>query len=429
MNYPFCPKLAMWYFEAYSELSISKKTIDHSYAIYPKRFYKNIKLNINKKYDFIFIGQLDHRYEGGWVRGGESDGTYNKRKWIIPFINNKFNSNSYLQFTDKNTKQNYKIMGNYDHTLSEKGFAPKECGVGVKHAEMNFFDKKYFDKMSQSKFGLCPAGDSIYSMRFYECLMCKCIPIVSTDEETYRSKEESKLNYKYYLASNSEFVYREDWVEHNYNIFLQYHTLEHLKPNLTIQEFNPHEEQDNFILNMLKNKKNGFFLEIGSDHPINDNKLYILEKKYGWNGIILEPSNKRLNFYKKTRPNSIHIIDDATKIDYKSLFEINKVPINLDYLKIDLQLWNGCTIATLEKLNSEVMDKHKFATIIFEHDNWNRWYRKRRLVSRKIFEDRGYVKVCSEVPVRLGLCAEDWYIHPDLVDSELMNTFIQSLSF
>ena len=47
----------------------------------------------------------------------------------------------------------------------------------------------YFDKLSQSKFGLCPAGGCMYSMRFYECLMCKCIPIVNTVGETYRSKE------------------------------------------------------------------------------------------------------------------------------------------------------------------------------------------------------------------------------------------------
>jgi len=65
----------MWYFESYSELSISKKNIDRSYAIYPKRFYKNINLNIDKKYDFIFIGGLLKDIK-----------TYNNRKWIIPFI-------------------------------------------------------------------------------------------------------------------------------------------------------------------------------------------------------------------------------------------------------------------------------------------------------------------------------------------------------
>lgn len=215
MYYKFCPKLYMWYFESYLELSISKskKNVDYSYAIYPKRFYKNINLDVDKKYDFIFIGGLLSDTK-----------TSNNRKWIIPFIKKNFNSNSYLQFTDKKTKKNYKIMGNYDYTLSEKGFVPKE----VSRKKRNFFDKKYFSNLSQSKFGLCPAGDSIYSMRFYECLMCKCIPIVNTIKETYRSKEEAKLNYKYYLSSDNEFIYREDWVEHNYNIFLQYHTLEYL---------------------------------------------------------------------------------------------------------------------------------------------------------------------------------------------------------
>ena len=71
-------------------------------------------------------------------------------------------------------------------------------------------------------------------MRFYECLIGKCIPIVDIVEETYRSKEESNLDNKYYLSSDYDFVYREDWVEHNYNIFLQYHTLEYFYPNIHI---------------------------------------------------------------------------------------------------------------------------------------------------------------------------------------------------
>lgn len=209
------PKLNMWYIEACKELSIivSKKDIDHSYATYPKRFYKNINLNLTKKYDFTFIG--------GFLTDTR---TSRKRKWIIPFIKNNFNSNSYLQFTDKNTKLNYTALGNYDYTLTEEGFVPKEHPL----EERNYFDKKYFDNLTQSKFCLCPAGDRRYSMRFYECLMCKCIPIVNSADETFRTNAESKLGYKYYLSSDNDFVYREDWTEHNYNIFLKYHTLEHI---------------------------------------------------------------------------------------------------------------------------------------------------------------------------------------------------------
>ena len=79
--------------------------------------------------------------------------------------------------------------------------------------------------------------------------------------------------------------------------------------------FNGQAEQDKFVLNMLKNKKKGFFLEIGSNHPVNINNSYILEKNYEWTGIMIEYSDKWLNDYKKLRPNSIHIINTATKID------------------------------------------------------------------------------------------------------------------
>ncbi len=64
-----------------------------------------------------------------------------------------------------------------------------------------------------------------------------------------------------------------------------------------------------------------------------------------------------LDLYKKERPNSIHVIQDATQINYKDLFESNNAPTNIDFLQIDL-----------EKLDEEVMDTYKFATVTFQHD-------------------------------------------------------------
>lgn len=189
--------------------------------------------------------------------------------------------------------------------------------------------------------------------------------------------------------------------------------------------FNGQAEQDKFVLNILKNKKNGFFLEIGSNHPIYINNSYFLEINYKWNGIMIEYSNEWLNDYKKFRPNSIHVINDATKIDYKKLFEINNVPLNLDYLQIDLDADNGSTLNTLKKLDSEVMDKHKFATITFEHDIYHTNYSNTRLESRKIFEDRGYLRVFSDVNNQGVNPYEDWYVHPDLVDNEVVNNLIK----
>jgi len=75
-------------------------------------------------------------------------------------------------------------------------------------------------------------------------------------------------------------------------------------------------EQDKFVLNILKNKQNGYFLEIGSNHPVNINNSYLLETQYNWKGIMVEYNSSFLPLYKQYRPNSIHIINDATKVDY-----------------------------------------------------------------------------------------------------------------
>ena len=141
------------------------------------------------------------------------------RSWIIDFINNKFNDDCYLQFTDKKTKENYVEKGLFDFTLKTNGFVPKE----VKKNKRNYLDTNYYKKINQSQFTLCPAGDSFYSMRFLEAIMCRSIPIVLSYDETFRSKKESLLGYKYYLA-NEEHIFRQDWIDENYRIFINNHT-------------------------------------------------------------------------------------------------------------------------------------------------------------------------------------------------------------
>jgi len=55
--------------------------------------------------------------------------------------------------------------------------------------------------------------------------------------------------------------------------------LNELKPiyKMSSVKYNGQAEQDKFVLNVMKHKQNGFFLEIGSNHPIHINNSYILE--------------------------------------------------------------------------------------------------------------------------------------------------------
>ena len=190
--------------------------------------------------------------------------------------------------------------------------------------------------------------------------------------------------------------------------------------NGQILNYNSQVGQDKFVLSVLKNKKNGYFIEIGSNDPKLINNTFILEKDFNWSGIMVEYDSKWLQSYKDTRPNSIHVIDDATKIDYKTLFVNNKVPHNIDYLQIDLDVCNRSTSDTLELFNNTIFDNYKFATVTFEHDIYSGDHFNTRQTSRNIFFKRGYILVFPDV--KNGSNAfEDWYVHPDLVDMNYIN--------
>ena len=178
--------------------------------------------------------------------------------------------------------------------------------------------------------------------------------------------------------------------------------------------------QDLFYLNALKYKKNGYFLEIGSNHPKTHNNTYLAESKYGWKGIMVEYDTSFAPLYKQYRPQSIHVLNDACKVDYRSLLDSNNFPINMDYLQIDLDVDNRSTLNVLELLNSTVFDKYTFATITFEHDIYSGNFYDTQNISRKIFEDRGYTLVFPDVSVFwIGKdCSfEDWYIHSSILDN------------
>ena len=75
--------------------------------------------------------------------------------------------------------------------------------------------------------------------------------------------------------------------------------------------------QDLFVSSVTNKKQNGYFLEIGSNHPIIHNNSYLLEKEYQWKGLMVEYDGSFEELYKIHRPNSIYTINDARKVNYK----------------------------------------------------------------------------------------------------------------
>ena len=93
-------------------------------------------------------------------------------------------------------------------------------------------------------------------------------------------------------------------------------------------EYNGQAYADKFVLNCTNFKTNGYFLELGSRHPKENNNSYILEKEFGWKGVMVDREPTYEQDYKTERPNSVAIIEDATEVNYTKVFEENNFPFN-----------------------------------------------------------------------------------------------------
>ena len=187
--------------------------------------------------------------------------------------------------------------------------------------------------------------------------------------------------------------------------------------------YNGQAQQDKFVIHALQGKRDGYFLEIGSNDPIHINNTYLLESNYNWKGIMVEYEPRFLPLYKEHRPNSIHIINDASQIVYKDVLETMNAPLAIDYLQIDLEEENGSTLRTLQNLDRNIFDTYTFATVTFEHDIYHSNKHNTREISREIFARRGYTPVFQDINNGFEFPYEDWYVHPTLVNT----AYIQAL--
>ena len=176
--------------------------------------------------------------------------------------------------------------------------------------------------------------------------------------------------------------------------------------------YNGQSAQDQFVLKMLDYKTNGYFLEIGSNHPININNTYILEKQYLWNGLMVEYEAHFEELYKLYRT-SHYIMQDATTVDYYGLFQKYNFPKKMDYLQIDLEVTNESTIKTLELLDQVLFKEYVFSVVTFEHDIYVGDHFDTRKKSREIFKRNGYILLYSNVKNQ-NCPYEDWYVHESL---------------
>ena len=86
---------------------------------------------------------------------------------------------------------------------------------------------------------------------------------------------------------------------------------------------------DILIENIFRNQKNGFYIDVGCQHPIKNNNTYLLHKR-GWSGINIDLDKDNIDLFNVSRISDDNInIAASNKINEVDLFFFHKKsPIN-----------------------------------------------------------------------------------------------------
>jgi FkbM family methyltransferase len=192
--------------------------------------------------------------------------------------------------------------------------------------------------------------------------------------------------------------------------------------------------QDLFVLFTLGEKRDGYFVEFGAADGLRDSNSALLEREYGWHGILAEPSphwsealgrnrtceldlrcvwnstgeklrfsqtcDRLLSTISSFRKSDRHDRSDSSNhevetISLHDLLRQHKAPREIDYLSVDTE---GSELQILRALDFR---RWRFKVITVEHN----FVQEKRTAICALLNDRGYRRVFSEFS---GF--DDWYV-------------------
>lgn len=193
--------------------------------------------------------------------------------------------------------------------------------------------------------------------------------------------------------------------------------------------------QDVFVLYQTNFKKNGFFVEFGATDGVRISNTYILEKEFGWRGILAEPAkswekslrenrnsivdircvwseSKKILDFKETNNNELSTVNTYDSLDMHSsarksgkIYQVETIslldlltehnaPKDIDYLSIDTE---GSELVILQNFD---FNKYNIKIITVEHN-----FTEMRDKIFDLLTLHGYKRVFDNLSE-----VDDWYI-------------------
>jgi hypothetical protein len=142
--------------------------------------------------------------------------------------------------------------------------------------------------------------------------------------------------------------------------------------------------QDKLVDFILKNKENGFFLDIGAQHPEDLNNTAFFEKYRNSNGVAIEKASMwNDKWSNSSRKKTSYINNDARLIDYNNIL-LNYNIDTVDYISLDLEPQQ----VTFDVLKDILSKNIKFKVMTFEVDAYRSDNVKN--ISRDLLNSNGY---------------------------------------
>jgi FkbM family methyltransferase len=162
------------------------------------------------------------------------------------------------------------------------------------------------------------------------------------------------------------------------NIFkLIYFFAQFLKNRIKSRRPNSHWGVDLILNDVFKNKKNGFYIDIGCHHPMINNHTYLFYKK-NWTGINIDLDFNSIDMFNFFRPKDINIqcalsnIEDETEFFfYHNRAAKNTISKEFGHDAVTVKKIKTNTLNNIindEKLNNQIID---FVSIDVEGNELN----------------------------------------------------------
>jgi FkbM family methyltransferase len=231
------------------------------------------------------------------------------------------------------------------------------------------------------------------------------------DEFHFQFVINNLINFKLLKNSHGLLEYKKDGID---KLKYKFKGIENIEKNYS-QCY-----QDLFVLTVLNGKTNGTYLEVGAGDPFYGNNTMLLEE-LGWKGVSLDLDKKFLNKWKMKRYQTNKCIkQDATTADYLQIVKDNELSNTIDYLQLDCDPAKN----TYKALKQIPFDKLQFRVITYEHDYYLDATRSYREKSREFLLSQGYLLVAGNISPDKKSPYEDWWVHPELVDINIVNSLI-----